>query len=324
MKTVIWVVCFETPNKLGDYCKQILYKASKLITKNDVTVSAVCIGDYEPGKLQALSKYGADKVIFSQEVCSNYRQVASILFHMYQSENDSPNLIMFLASEWGKCIAADLAVRVGAGLIAECIDIKAQKENNKYKFIFTRSAVASTVLAQIYCKNTKLSMCTCKKNVFMGIDAYPFKHISVQSWYGNYREKTQPWRIIKSELQVYESTNVELETARLVFGIGRGVCNKNDLIEIRQAAGKYNAAIVCTRAIVEEGILEKERQVGQSGISISPEMYIAIGISGAVQHMVGIKKVKKIIAINTDESAPIFSYADYCIIDDYKNIIREL
>lgn len=324
MKTNIWVVCYEKPNELGNYSKQLLYKASKLIVRDETMVSAVCIGNYKLDRLQSLSKYGAGKVIYSQESCSDYRQVASILFHIYQGESIKPNLIMFPASDWGKCIAADLAIRAGAGLIAECIDIEVQKERNEYQFIFTRSAVSSTFLAQIYCINTRLSICTCKENLFMESAAYPFKNICVQRWCGNNGEKTPSWHMIKSELQIYEDTNLELKNARLVFGIGRGIRDKKDLIGIKQVARKYNAAIVGTRAIVEEGILEKKWQVGQSGIGISPEVYVAIGISGATQHMVGIKNAKKIIAINTDKRAPIFSCADYCIIEDYRNIMSEL
>lgn len=324
MKIDIWVVCFENPNEIGFHSKQLLCKASNLIKNNGAKVSAVCIGNYVSNILQSLSIYGADEIIYSQDICIDYRQISSILFEILQNENQKPKLIIFPATEWGKYIAADLAVRIDAGLTAECIDIEAQKSKNEYEFIFTRAAINSTVLAQIQVINTNISMCTCKENAFVLSEKYPLKNITIREYKNHKGKYSFHPRILRSELVSGEEKNMALENARIVFGIGRGVRDTDGLNLIEQVAKKYNAAIAGTRAIVEEGFLEKKWQVGQSGISISPEIYVAIGISGATQHIVGIKNAKKIIAINNDERASIFSYANYCIIDDYKTIFKEL
>lgn len=324
MKTSIWVVCFENPNEIGIHSKQLLCKASSLIKRDEVNISALCIGNYTTKILKSLSAYGADEVIYSKEIDVDYERLSSILVEIFRIESKKPKLIIFPATEWGKCIAADLAVKIEAGLTAECIDIEAQKGKSGYDFFFTRAAINSTVLAKIRVINTNVSMCTCKENAFIATEKYLPASISIREFISKIPKKPFRSCLLKSELILNDEKNMELENARIVFGIGRGIQDKNGLDLIERIAKKYNAAIAGTRAVVEEGFLDRKWQVGQSGISISPEIYVAIGISGATQHIVGIKNAKKIIAINVDKRAPIFSYANYCIIDDYKNIFNEL
>ncbi|MDR2408438.1 MAG: electron transfer flavoprotein subunit alpha/FixB family protein [Bacteroidales bacterium] len=325
MKSNIWVICFETPGLISEHLQQLLYKAYNLLRENDALVSAICIGNYDYDVLRALSKYGADEVIHSKEIGIDYRQISLILTNLLHDVENKPKLILFPATEWGKCIAADLAIKIGAGLTAECIDIEAEKINNEYQFTFTRAAINSSVLAQIQCTNTTIGMCTCKKNVFTVTEPLPYKDISIHEWKSEsiHLSSSMP-RILHTELISYTERNIQLENSHIVFGVGRGVKDKNDLELIKKAAKKYNAAIAGTRAIVEEGLIEKRCQVGQSGISISPQIYVTIGISGATQHIVGIKNAKRIISINIDPNAPIFNYSDYCIVDDYRKIFQEL
>ena len=325
MRTNIWVVCFEAPGQISAHSLQLLCKANSLLEERDAIVTAVCIGVYDCDTLKSLSKYGADEVIYSKAICIDYRQISMILTDLFQDVECKPKLILFPATEWGKCIAADLAIKIGAGLTAECIDIEARKTNNEYQFTFTRAAINSSVLAQIQCINTMISMCTCKKNVFT-ITELPFNmEAPIHEWKNNFEDfSISAPRILHSELIQYNEKNIALENSHIVFGVGRGVKDRNDLNLITKVAEKYNAAIAGTRAVVEEGLIEKRWQVGQSGISISPPIYVAIGISGATQHIVGIKNARKIISINIDSNAPIFSYSDYCIEDDYKKIFQEL
>ncbi|MDD4493510.1 MAG: electron transfer flavoprotein subunit alpha/FixB family protein [Eubacteriales bacterium] len=325
MKTNIWVICFEAPGLISEHSQQLLYKAHNLLRENDALVSAICMGNYDYDVIRTLSKYGADEVIHSKEIGIDYRKISLGLADLIQNAGVKPKLILFPATEWGKCIAADLAIKIGAGLTAECIDIDAEKTNNEYQFTFTRAAINSSVLAQIQCINTTIGMCTCKKNVFAVTEPLPDKDVSIHEWKSEsvYLSSLVP-QILHSELIDCQERNVTLESSHIVFGIGRGIKDKKDLELIEKVAKKYNAAIAGTRAIVEEGLIEKRCQVGQSGISISPQIYVAIGISGATQHIVGIKNAKKIISINIDPNAPIFSYSDHCIIDDYKKIFQEL
>lgn len=325
MKTSIWVVCFEAPDQIGIHSQQLLFKARSLLENDDSVVTAICIGNYGLDLLRTLSLYGANEVIHSNIKCVEYRQVSFVLSEILRHIENKPKIIMFPATDWGKCIASDLAIKIGAGLTAECIDIDARKTKNNYQFTFIRTAINSSVLAQIQCINTEIGMCTCKKNVFIIRKMQPNNDIPIHEWKcKNSGAYFSAPNILQSEFIDHIKRNTKLENSYIVFGVGRGVKDKNDLQLIESVAKKYNAAIAGTRAVVEEGLIEKKWQVGQSGISISPEIYVAIGISGATQHIVGIKNAKKIISINVDSDAPIFSYSDYCIIDDYKKVFQEL
>lgn len=112
--------------------------------------------------------------------------------------------------------------------------------------------------------------------------------------------------------------------SKVVFAIGRGVKEKYTADIIKKLAYKYKAGLIGTRAAVEEGLIDKEQQVGQSGASICPDVYVGFGISGASQHMVGIRNAKLVIAVNSDENAPIFNFADYAIVDNLNNVIKNL
>ena len=128
--------------------------------------------------------------------------------------------------------------------------------------------------------------------------------------------------VIKIEKLVQKS-KAPLDFSNIVFGIGRGV-NEDTYEIIKKLAQKIGAEIAGTRAVVEAGVMGKERQVGQSGINISPNVYVAFGISGATQHIVGIKNAKLVIAINQDENATIFDYADYKVVADVNDIAKAL
>jgi electron transfer flavoprotein alpha subunit len=327
VKTAIWVICVEDENEPGEHSYQLLNKASRLTDKNDSLISAICIGDYGDENLRTLSQYGADRVLYAKlpnEKCV-YRNISATLIKMFEESAEKPRLILFPATDLSRCAAADFAIKIHAGLTAECINIEARKDGEKYHFISTRAAISSTVLAQIHEINTSITMCTCKKNVFESDKRFCDTSIPILNYY--LKDEDIPHlkpRIISSAAFDINEINPELEKAEIVFGVGRGIKSKMDLEFIARVAKKYQAVIVGTRGLVEDGLIEKKWQVGQSGISISPELYVAIGISGATQHLVGIKNAKKVISINRDPNAPIFSFSDYCIVEDYKAIISGL
>lgn len=324
MKCVIWVVCFENSEHLSSYSKQLLYKAHSLCEANESIITAICIGNQDLNILQSLSKYGASEVFYSRLKDIDYRRFSFALVDLYHDTDYKPNLILFPTTQLSKSVAADLAIRVEAGLTAECMDIEGKKINYGYQFIFTRAAINSSVLVKIQCINTSVGICTCKKDMFTVGEMLPDKNIPISELKSkNQHLSVMASRILYSKRMDDKKDNAKLGNSNIIFGIGRGVKEK-DLPLIRQVANKYNAAITGTRAVVEEGLIEKRWQVGQSGISISPDIYVAIGISGATQHIVGIKNAKKIISINKDSNAPIFTYSDYCFIEDYRKILNKL
>lgn len=319
----IWVVCSERPKGFGRHSFELLSKAKSLVC-DGMRVSAICFGEHNKSMLQYLFHYGANEIICTPTFNIDCIQATKILFDMLNGIECKPNLIIFPATEWGKNIAAELAVKIDGGLTSECIDIEYKKINNIYQFVFTRAAICSTVLAKIICANTNICMCTCKERTFMANKTICTNNYSIREWISETHETDLQGTILYSEPAVFQNRNMLLESSKIVFGLGRGIKGKNDLELVKKVARKYNAVIAGSRGIVEDGFIEKENQIGQSGISVSPDIYVAIGISGASQHMVGVKNAKKIIAINSCRQAPIFAYADYCIIDDFRNVFGEL
>lgn len=326
MKTSIWIVCFEEEDNIGSHLKQLLYKAYSMFeSSNDAVISAICIGYYQRKFLKSLSNYGADEVIHLNQSFKEYTQISLELVHLIDEINNKPSLIIFPATERGRCIGADLATKIGAALVAECIDIRAKKTNKKYQFEFMRAAVNSTILARIKCINTQIGICTCKKDIFIAKKIIQKKDILIneKKCRYNYCLFPEPY-VLHSESIYSEEKKGNFQNTNIVLGIGRGVRDKEGMELVEKVAKKYNASIVGTRAVVELGLIDKSCQVGQSGISISPKIYVAIGISGASQHIVGIKNAQIIISINTNPKAPIFMYSNYYIVDDYKKILQEL
>lgn len=315
----IWVVCAEGNKKIKEHTFQLLGKARSLHEKGASIVTAVCIGSFEESDLKLLFQHGAQEIIIDRACSDDLEEVSDSLGAMVNEY--SPDLIMFPATTFGKACAASLQGLINSGLTADCIDIGVYSEG---RYLFSRTALNSSVIANIVCINTEIQMCTVRKNVFASC-IYVFFEVGKVI---EYKNPIPAKRMNKMKLLLREPLNLtlnqQLENAKLVFAFGRGVKDRSTLQLFYKAAEYFGAEVAGTRAVVEEGLLDRSRQVGQSGISIAPKLYFAFGISGASQHIVGIKNASCIIAINNDEAAPIFEYANYCIVDDCHTILEEL
>jgi len=319
MNKNIWVICdgmiFDSKHIL-----QLLNKANILAKQINVDVFVISIGKYDEYTLKRLFQFGATNVLFCENDNCDEAIHSNILGNMIQEKK--PGLLIFPATQFSKVVAATLSSRFEAGLTADCIDIELDTEGI---FIFSRAALNNSVIARIKCANFKIQMCTVKENVFPLLECTTEKNVCIEKFNYSIGEifEFPKIDILKKSLIQKENT-VSLNLAKVVFAVGRGVNNGETIKLIRKVAKKYKAEIIGTRGAVEEGLVERSRQVGQSGISICPNVYIGFGISGASQHMVGIKNSKIIIAINSDENAPIFNYADYSVLDDVKSVLKEL
>lgn len=316
----IWVICDRHDNCSYEHLKQMIGKASELGKKASYSVVVVCIGEMTKEQCEELFCYGADKVLLcTEEYVLSEREFANCLLQII--EKNKPKVIMFPASVYGKAVAAYTSSKLSGGLTADCIDI----EYEDGEFSFSRAAMNASIVAKIMCVNSEIELCTVKNNVF----PVPEKDteekngvIEICEWNEDCLEKDSKVEVIKIEKLVQKS-KAPLDFSNIVFGIGRGV-NEDTYEIIKKLAQKIGAEIAGTRAVVEAGVMGKERQVGQSGINISPNVYVAFGISGATQHIVGIKNAKLVIAINQDENATIFDYADYKVVADVNDIAKAL
>lgn len=316
MKKSIWVVC-EGGDGSDFHTLQLLNKANQLAEQADASVSIVCVGVEPEGKFYNFSHYGCKHIIYCKCRESDHAIYANIIGAMIKEK--APALIILPADDFGRPLAASLSSRFEAGLTADCIEIESDHEG----FVFSRAALNHTVIAKIKGINSKLQMCTVKQNVFTCSEAGAEEKLYIEKF--NYRDveiSFPPIEIISQKEQAVYSNHTN--SAKVVFVAGRGIGSMENFEHLLKVAKRLKVDVYGTRAAVEEGYIDKSRQVGQSGINICPDLYVGFGISGASQHIVGIKNAKVIVAVNNDEDAPIFDYSDYAIVDDVASVLKEL
>lgn len=315
----IWIVCDDHSYE-KKHILQLISRGHELSSKINAVLSVIYIGNKTIQDAKILSGYGVDQIIYADCNSNDVRVRTDIIIQMVHTYR--PNVILVPATKDGKYIAATISIEFESGLTAECIDITIEDNN---EFIFSRAALSSSVIAAIKCINSKLHLCTVKDNVFEIKKSQNQKSLLLEQF--TYQENNT---LVSEQLVLLQRKLIEArddnewQYAKTVFAVGRGVSDQEDLERIHKLAKKFDAEVVGTRAAVEEGLIEKQRQVGQSGVSVCPNVYVGFGVSGASQHIVGMKNSKLIIAINKDKDAPIFDYADYAIVEDVKSIINGL
>ncbi len=300
--------------------KQLLTKAYELNEKFENKDIKVClIGErrnYDE-LINELGSYGADEVIIT---CDDRLKHYDKNYHpeiFYQiAQKYQPEIILIGATLQGKEVASYCASKLNTGLTADCTNLNITENN---RLLSTRPTFGGQLTADILCK-TLPQMATVQENIFkeQQIEHSAFAHFE---WI-NIDEIERKIEIINAIKKTSE--NKDVTTSDIVIAGGMGACKDNGFELIYSLAHKMNAAVGGSREAFERGYIEKSQQIGQTGKTISPKLYIAVGISGANQHIAGIKNSGKIIAINKDENAPIFKYADYGITGDLFKILDEL
>lgn len=264
-----------------------------------------------------LGSYGADEVIIcSDDRLKEYNKEYYSEIFAKTAEKYPPRIILIGATTQGKEIAAYTSTKLETGLTADCTNLDIGENN---LLLSTRPTFGGQLTADILCR-TFPQMATVQQNIFKSIKTdnqacATFNWIDIDK----IDNKIQILNKIKNVTATHNISNAEI----IVSG-GYGACKDNGFALIYELACKLKASVAGSRCAVENGYITKSQQVGQTGKAVAPKLYIAIGISGANQHLTGIKNSGKIIAINKDKEAPIFKYADIGIVGDLFEIIPEL
>ena len=318
-KKYIWIVCEYNQYDMSEIL-QLLHKANELKIQTNASIWIICIGQYSKEKFMILEEYGATDVLYEPLEVFDLELYINVLEQMILAYE--PDLLIFTDKQDSKLIAATLSNRFDVGLTADCIDILV---DNKGEYLFSRTAINNSVIANIKCIQSKFQICTVKKNVFQSSKKKNRKEIEIHRLLNISKFKcgNEFMTIMRRWPQSIEKT-VDIFDSKVVFSVGRGIQNRENFELLKKVASYWKAEIVGTRAAVEDGWIDEERQIGQSGISIAPALCISFGVSGAIQHMIGLKNAKTIIAINKDPTSPIHNFADYCIVEDINNILYEM
>jgi electron transfer flavoprotein alpha subunit/NAD-dependent dihydropyrimidine dehydrogenase PreA subunit len=315
----VWVFAEQTCGKLARVSLELLGKAQELAKNLGQDVSALVCGNDVSHLVPTLQDHGAQNVyLVEDDVLENFRTIAYTNVIESLVLRYKPNILLMGATSLGRDLAPRVSRRVGTGLTADCTGLAIDPEE---KLMFqTRPAFGGNVMATIACRYTRPQMATVRPGV---MEALPCK--------------VENTKIIKHEISLKESDirtkilenilekkpGADISEASVIVAGGRGVNGEKGFAMLRQLADLLGGEVACTRLIMEQGLLPHDVQVGQTGKTIRPEIYIACGISGAVQHTAGMMGSRYIIAINNDPLAPIFKLANWSIVGDVHEIVPE-
>ncbi len=289
--------------------------ASQIASTLGAEFAAVVIGSNISGAAAQLGNYGAQRVVAVDEprlAAHSNTAYAKALAEVAQKEDAA--MVFLAASQMGKDIAPRVAVKLGAGLAADCIELKVEGQD----IVATRPVYAGKALIDVRVTSPK-KMFTLRPNVFTATETNgnaTVEKTGVSLDDGDFRSAVKEVKVAEGRPDVTE--------AEIIVSGGRGLKGPEHFALIEELADVLGAGVGASRAVVDAGWRPHDEQVGQTGKTVSPTLYIACGISGAVQHLAGMSSSKYIVAINKDKDAPIFQVADYGIVGDVFEILPEL
>ena len=325
----VFIYAQQVDNEINNISFELLGKAKELAETLNEKVTAVLIGSGVKDLAGQLAQYGADRVIVvDNPELKEYRTepythaLASVINEF------KPEIMLVGATAIGRDLGPRVSARVATGLTADCtsLDIgdfplnaipgKEQKHN---QLLMTRPAFGGNTIATIACPDNRPQMATVRPGVMQKID--PIE--GAQAEVINYNPGFVPDNKYVEIMEIVKEVNdaVDISEAKILVSGGRGVGSAENFKLLDDLAEVLGGTVSCSRAVVDNGWKPKELQVGQTGKTVRPQVYFAIGISGAIQHTAGMEESDIIIAINKDETAPIFDVADYGVVGDLNKIV---
>ena len=313
----VWVFCEQRDGELQSVAIELLGVARELADKVNEKVVALLLGDGVSAKANDLVAYGADEVRVVDHanlkhfVTEYYAQAVTQVV----KAND-PNVVLFGATSIGRDLAPRLSARLHTGLTADCTKLEMDEAGNLF---MTRPAFGGNLFATIVCPEHRPQMSTVRPGVMKKPEFDGARK-------GDVIQETINWddskAVVKVVEEVKETKNVEkIEDAKILVSCGRGV---KDVAPAFDVAKKVKGTVSSSRSLVDSGIIEHARQVGQTGKTVRPQAYLAFGISGAIQHLAGMEESEYIVAVNTDVNAPIFKVANLGIVADANAVLKQL
>ena len=313
----IWVVAEHYKGVIHRVAYQLLGKGRELADILKVELTLVLLGDNFDDKLQEFGIFGADKVLYIKSALLKdyysdlYVNTLSELIEEYK-----PEIILIGATPSGRDFAPRIAKRLNAGLTADCTGLDIEKETNN--LMQTRPTFGGNLMATIRTPTSRPQMATVRPGIFKE-NTTKKKSVKIKTIEKEYKEKDSVAKIIK--IIEKQKQDINLEDADIIVSGGRGVGSREGFRIIEDLAEVLGAELGGSRVTVELEWLDQDRQVGQTGKTVAPKLYIACGISGAIQHLVGMQNSDIIIAINKDPYAPIFTVAHYGIVGDLHKVV---
>lgn len=330
----VFVFAQQVDNEVSSIAYELLGEATRLAAPLNAKVTAVLIGSDVKNLCDSLAEYGADRVIVVDDPelkeyrTEPYAHALASVINEYK-----PEIMLVGATAIGRDLGPTVSARVKTGLTADCtmleigdfplVPIPGKEAEQKHnQLLMTRPAFGGNTIATIACPNNRPQMATVRPGVMQKIEPKKGAKAEIVEYNPGFTPNNK-YVTIKEVVKAVKDV-ADIMDAKILVSGGRGVGSAENFKLLDDLASVLGGTVSCSRAVVDSGWKPKDLQVGQTGKTVRPNVYFAIGISGAIQHVAGMEESDIIIAINKDEDAPIFDVADYGIVGDLNKIVPEL
>lgn len=321
MSKDVFVFIEQRDNNLEKVGIELLGKARELADDLGQKVVAMLVGEKVKHHASVLIAHGADKVIVVEDpMLKEYatEPYAKAVYSIIKA-ND-PEIAIYGASSIGRDLAPRLAARIHTGLTADCTGLEIEPESKN--LMMTRPAFGGNLMATILCEEFRPQMATVRPGVMSSLDRDDSRKGEVEELKVEFTDADMNIKI--KEIHKSESKKKDITEANILVSGGRGIGGPEGFKPLQELAEVLDAEISSSRAAVDAGWITKDRQVGQTGKTVRPELYFAMGISGAIQHLAGMEESDLIIAVNKNPDAPIFEAADLGVVGDINAVVPKL
>ncbi len=318
----VYVFAEQREGKLQNVALELLGKARELADANQEKVVAMLLGKDIKPLAQTLIEHGADRVmVVDHDLLRDYMTEAYTQAITAIIESEKPSIMLIGATTIGRDLGPRVSARNRTGLTADATKLEIS-DDEAHEFRMTRPAFGGNLMATILCKNHRPQMSTVRPGVMQKMAADSRKGEVVDFSVNFDTAKIGRVKLIKTVKE--EKTVADISEAKILVSGGRGVGTKDGFAKLQALATELGGEVSSSRAMVDAGVMDASRQVGQTGKTVRPALYVACGISGAIQHLAGMEESELIVAINKDKFAPIFQVADLGIVGDLHKIVPML
>ena len=321
MSKDVYVLAEQRDGNIQKVAFELVGEATKLAKDLNEQVVAILLGDGVTAKAEELIQHGADKVIvvddpmLAKYATEPYAKAITAIIKEFD-----PEIVLYGATSIGRDLAPRVSARVHTGLTADCTKLEIAEDTKLLNM--TRPAFGGNIMATIVCKNHRPQMATVRPGVMAALAADTARKGEVVPFKVEYTPADMNIEIIE---EVKETKKiVDVTEAKVLVSGGRGIGSPEFFNTLKELADLLGGEVAASRAVVDAGWIGKEYQVGQTGKTVRPNLYIACGISGAIQHVAGMESSEVVISINKNDGAAIFDVSDLGIVGDVKTIIPKL
>lgn len=314
----VWVFIEEKEGTIAPVSLELLGAGRKLADKRGSKLAGILIGESITHLATTLFEYGADiAYLYDQPIFKNYRTESFMKALLHCSNKYKPEIILYGATSTGKDLASAVATDLPTGLTADTTELDVEEDTGL--LLASRPAFGGNIMATILCKKYRPQMATVRAKVMKAITPEPGRTGEIIEEKISLQEEDIRTKVL--EIVKETTKKVRIDEADIIVAGGKGLGSAEGFQLIHRLAEALGGAVGASRDVVEAGWIEHAHQVGQTGVTVTPKIYFAIGVSGAIQHIVGMKNSGLIIAINKDSEAPIFQACHYGIVGDAFEIV---